>query len=194
MKKKIIISIIGCLILIIGIIGFIIWNNNRIVSTFTLDINPSIEINLDKNDKVKSVVALNEDAKGIIGKDLKGKTFGVWGLAFKPKTDDMREAPAITIINALLEMGANVKAYDSKAVSSAKKIFGNNITYTKNLYDALDGADAMLLLTEWNEFRRPDFERIKGLLKTPVIFDGRNQYNGERLKASGFEYICVGRI
>lgn len=127
------------------------------------------------------------------GKDLTGKTFGVWGLAFKPKTDDMREAPAITIINELLNLGAKVKAYDPKAMILAKRIFGDKITYCQKSYDALDGADAMLLLTEWNEFRRPDFERIKDLLKTPIIFDGRNQYNGERLTQSGFEYICVGK-
>ena len=127
------------------------------------------------------------------GKDLKSKTFGVWGLAFKPKTDDMREAPAITIINELLNLGAKVKAYDPKAMTLAKRIFGDKITYCQKSYDALDGADAMLLLTEWNEFRRPDFEKIKGLLKEPVIFDGRNQYNGERLTQSGFEYVCVGK-
>ena len=127
------------------------------------------------------------------GKDLTGKTFGVWGLAFKPKTDDMREAPAITIINELLNLGAKVKAYDPKAMILAKRIFGDKITYCQKSYDALDGADAMLLLTEWNEFRRPDFERIKELLKQPVIFDGRNQYNGERLTQSGFEYVCVGK-
>ena len=127
------------------------------------------------------------------GNDLKGKTFGVWGLAFKPKTNDMREAPAITIINALLERGAKVQAYDPKAFDSAEFYFKDNIVYAKSSYDALEGADAMLLLTEWNEFRRPDFERIKSLLKTPVIFDGRNQYNGKRLLEAGFEYYCVGR-
>ena len=127
------------------------------------------------------------------GNDLKGKTFAVWGLAFKPKTNDMREAPAITIINALLEKGAKVQAYDPKAFDSAEFYFKDNIVYAKSSYDALNGADAMLLLTEWNEFRRPDFERIKSLLKTPVIFDGRNQYNGKRLLEAGFEYYCVGR-
>lgn len=127
------------------------------------------------------------------GNDLRGKTFAVWGLAFKPKTNDMREAPAITIINALLEKGAKVQAYDPKAFDSAEFYFKDRIIYAKSAYDALNGADAMLLLTEWNEFRRPDFERIKSLLKTPVIFDGRNQYNGKRLLESGFEYYCVGR-
>ena len=127
------------------------------------------------------------------GNDLKGKTFAVWGLAFKPKTNDMREAPAITIINALLKKGAKVQAYDPKAFDSAEFYFKDRIIYAKSAYDALNGADAMLLLTEWNEFRRPDFERIKSLLKTPVIFDGRNQYNGKRLLEAGFEYYCVGR-
>ncbi len=126
------------------------------------------------------------------GKDLSGKTFGVWGLAFKPKTDDMREAPAITIINALLKLGAKIKCYDPKAMDLAKRIFSDKIEYCTSSYDALKDADAMLLMTEWNEFRRPDFERIKGLLNQPVIFDGRNQYNAERLKENGFEYICVG--
>lgn len=128
------------------------------------------------------------------GRDLTGKTIGIWGLAFKPKTDDMREAPAITIINSLLNMGAKVRAYDPKAVESAKFYFGDRIIYTKSSYEALEDADCMLLLTEWNEFRRPDFERIKKLLKNPVIFDGRNQYDSERLIERGFEYYQVGYI
>ena len=127
------------------------------------------------------------------GKNLSGKTFAVWGLAFKPKTDDMREAPAITIINALLDAGAKVKAYDLKAMETARKIFGDKIIYAKSSYDALEGADAMLLLTEWNEFRRPDFDRIKLLLKEPVIFDGRNQYDTNRMSEKNIEYICIGK-
>ncbi len=134
-----------------------------------------------------------EKIKYKYGSDLSGKTFGVWGLAFKPKTDDIREAPAITIINELLKMGAKVRTYDPKAMNNSKGIFGEKIKYSKSAYEALEGADALLLLTEWNEFRRPDFERIKSLLKAPIIFDGRNQYNPERLKQSGFEYICVGK-
>lgn len=127
------------------------------------------------------------------GQDLSGKTFAVWGLAFKPKTNDMREAPSITIINSLLSRGAKVVGYDPKAIDTAKSIFENKIQYSKNAYDAIKGADAMLLITEWNEFRRPDFDKIKTLLKTPVIFDGRNQYDGKRLKAKGFEYFCIGK-
>ena len=127
------------------------------------------------------------------GENLSGKTFGIWGLAFKPKTNDMREAPAITIINALLEKGAKVQAYDPKAFDCAEMIFGSKITYAKSSYAALEGADCMLLLTEWNEFRRPDFDRIKSLLKEPVIFDGRNQYNATRLAQRGFEYYSIGK-
>ena len=127
------------------------------------------------------------------GENLEGKTFAVWGLAFKPKTNDMREAPSITIINALLEIGAKIKAFDPKAVEEAKFYFNNKITYTNNAYEALEGADGMLLLTEWNEFRRPDFEKIKTMMKTPVIFDGRNQYDTKRLEEKGFEYHQIGR-
>lgn len=125
--------------------------------------------------------------------DVNGKTFAVWGLAFKPKTDDMREAPAITIINLLLEKGAKIQAYDPKAMESAKYHFADKITYAKNSYDAINDADALLLLTEWNEFRRPDFDRIKSTLKTPLIFDGRNQYDAKRMRERGFTYYSIGK-
>ena len=126
------------------------------------------------------------------GENVSGKTFAVWGLAFKPKTDDMREAPSITIIKALLEKGAKIQAYDPKAMQTAKSHFGNKITYANNSYDALENADALLLLTEWNEFRRPDFDKIKSLLKSSVIFDGRNQYNKKSLTQKGFTYFSIG--
>lgn len=125
--------------------------------------------------------------------DLTGKTFAIWGLSFKPKTNDMREAPSITIINELLKRGAKVQAYDPKAFDSARIIFGDKITYVDSAYEALKNADCMLLLTEWNEFRKPDFEKIKELLKTPVIFDGRNQYNRELLLEKGFKYFSIGK-
>jgi len=125
--------------------------------------------------------------------DVKGKTFALWGLAFKPRTNDMREAPAITIIHSLLSNGAKIQAYDPKAADEAKLIFGDNITYVQNNYDALSKADALIVVTEWNEFRRPDFEKIKTMLKTPVIFDGRNQYEQKRMKERGFDYICIGK-
>lgn len=127
------------------------------------------------------------------GLDLKGKTFAVWGLAFKPKTNDMRMAPAITIVNALLEFGANVKAYDPKAFDYARNLWGDKIYYAKNSYDAIENAGAIAFADEWNEFRRPDFDRMKTLMKQPVIFDGRNQYEAERMIQRGFEYYCVGK-
>lgn len=127
------------------------------------------------------------------GDDLNGKTFAVWGLAFKPKTDDMREAPAITIINALLEKGAKIRAFDPKAMNTAKVIFDDKIEYAKNAYEAVENVDALLLLTEWNEFRRPDFEKVKILMTNSVIFDGRNQYDGVRISKKGFTYYCIGK-
>ena len=126
------------------------------------------------------------------GEDLTGKKFAVWGLAFKPKTNDMREAPSITVINRLLSLGAQVNTYDPKAIDTAKQIFGDKIVYSKNAYDALKDSDALILLTEWNEFRTPDFAKIKSLLKTPVIFDGRNQYSLFNLK--DFEYFQIGKV
>lgn len=127
------------------------------------------------------------------GSDLNGKIFAVWGLSFKPKTNDMREAPSITVIEKLLHYGAKIVAFDPKAMENAKEIFGNKISYAKNSYEALKNADAMLLLTEWHEFRHPDFEKIKSLLKTPIIIDGRNQYDTKNLVEKGFEYICLGK-
>jgi UDPglucose 6-dehydrogenase len=126
--------------------------------------------------------------------DISGKTFAVWGLAFKPRTDDMREAPSITIINTLLANGAKIKAFDPKAFPLAKTIFKNTIEYSDNSYEAAKDADALLLLTEWNEFRRPDFDRIKALMKRPVIFDGRNQYEIDRMQQRGFTYFTIGRL
>ena len=105
----------------------------------------------------------------------------------------MREAPSITIINALLDKGAKIQAYDPKAFELAKLEFGDKITYSENSYEALRNADAMLLLTEWNEFRRPDFDKIATLLKSKIIFDGRNQYNAQKLISKGFEYYQIGK-
>ncbi len=121
--------------------------------------------------------------------DINGKTFAVWGLSFKPKTNDMREAPSCTVINMLLDKGAIIRAYDPKAVDSAKKIWDRKIYYAKNAYDALIGADAMLLLTEWNEFRYPDIDKMKSLMNSYVIFDARYQYNCKNLEKKGFKYI-----
>jgi UDPglucose 6-dehydrogenase len=125
--------------------------------------------------------------------DLKGRTIALWGLAFKPRTDDMREAPAISITNRLLELGAGVRAYDPEAADTARRLFGDRIALCEKSYDALTGADALAVVTEWNEFREPDFKRIKQLLKTPVVFDGRNIYSPGHMRALGFTYFSIGR-
>ena len=130
------------------------------------------------------------------GEDLTGFTFGIWGLAFKPGTDDMREAPAIYILKELVKRGAQIQAFDPKAMHEAKEHYlkgVQNITYAAAKYDVLKGADALLLLTEWKEFRSPDFEEMKTQLKKPVIFDGRNQYNAFNLEEKGFEYHQIGK-
>jgi UDPglucose 6-dehydrogenase len=124
---------------------------------------------------------------------MKGRTVAVWGLAFKPRTDDMREAPSIPLIRALLAAGARVQAFDPEAVKTAKGIFDNGVTYTASNYDALKGADCLAILTEWNEFRRPDFARMRSLMKAPVIFDGRNLFEPQQMKQNGFTYYSIGR-
>ena len=129
------------------------------------------------------------------GEDLRGKTFAIWGYAFKPETDDMREASSITIIKDLISKGAKIKAYDPKALEQARDFYLKDIEgieYSKRKYDALDDSDAMILVTEWKEFRSPDFEEIKLRLKNPIIFDGRNQYDKKRLNDYGFEYHQIG--
>jgi UDPglucose 6-dehydrogenase len=125
--------------------------------------------------------------------NLSGKTIALWGLAFKPRTDDMREAPAIPIVEGLLARGAKVKAYDPAAGPVAKRIFGERIALCEKSYDALAGADALAIVTEWNEFREPDFEKMRSLLIAPVVFDGRNIYSPEQMRALGFTYFSIGR-
>lgn len=129
------------------------------------------------------------------GADLSGKLFTIWGLAFKPQTDDMREAPAIVIINELLKLGAKVQAYDPIAMEEAGKIFGNNpnIVLTEDEYRALEGSDGLMLITEWHQFRYPDFNRAAELMRNKVIFDGRNLYDPATVKALGFSYYGIGR-
>jgi UDPglucose 6-dehydrogenase len=126
-------------------------------------------------------------------KSLAGRTIALWGLAFKPRTDDMREAPAITIIERLLERGAAVRAYDPEAGPTARRLFGTRITLCDKSYDALAGADALAIVTEWNEFREPDFTKMRQLLTSPVVFDGRNIYSSEHMRALGFTYFAIGR-
>jgi len=149
---------------------------------------------------LRAVEAVNEAQKGrMVARmekhfgSLKGRQIAVWGLSFKPKTDDMREAPAITIVNGLLARGARVSAFDPEAEKIARGIFGSRITYSAGAYDALKGADALIVVTEWNEFRRPDFAKMKRLMRTAVIFDGRNIYNPAAMRALGFTYYSVGR-
>ena len=148
----------------------------------------------DVNDRQKFVIADKVIAR--FGEDLSDKTFAVWGLSFKPGTDDMREAPSIYIIKKLTALGAKIQAYDPKAVHEAKEFYLKNmacVTYPSNKYEALQNADAMLLLTEWKEFRAPDLQQIKNALKNPIVFDGRNQYDDERMEKMGFEYYQIGK-
>jgi len=125
---------------------------------------------------------------------LKGKTLAVWGLAFKPKTDDMREAPAITVVEGLLGSGARVRAHDPVAEEVARRIFdGRGVELVAEPYEAAEGADALLLVTEWNEFRQPDLARLKRIMRTPVLLDGRNVWDAAKARAAGFTYYGVGR-
>jgi UDPglucose 6-dehydrogenase len=153
---------------------------------------------------ITSVEEVNNRQKFVIadkiinkfGEDLSGKTFGLWGLAFKPGTDDMREAPAIYVVKELVKRGAKVQAYDPKAMEEAQHFYlkdVENIDYKNAKYEVLDNADALILLTEWKEFRSPDFSEIEKQLKTPVIFDGRNQYTTYGLEEKGFEYYQIGK-
>ena len=125
--------------------------------------------------------------------DLQGKHFALWGLAFKPNTDDIREAPALYIIDALLAAGATVSAFDPEAMPNVKELLGDKISFTENQYDALQNADALIIATEWNEFRTPEFEKISATLNNKVIFDGRNLFDLEYMKQQGFHYESVGR-
>jgi UDPglucose 6-dehydrogenase len=124
---------------------------------------------------------------------LKDLTIAVWGLAFKPRTDDMREAPAVPIVDQLLELGARICAYDPEAEPTARRIFGDRIKLCEKSYEALAGADALVIITEWNEFREPDFRKMRQLLKSPVVFDGRNIYSPAQMQSLGFTYISIGR-
>jgi UDPglucose 6-dehydrogenase len=147
----------------------------------------------DANEAQKSVLGGKITKR--LGQDLSGMTFALWGLAFKPNTDDMREAPSLVLIADLLARGASIRAYDPVAVHEASRILGANprIAYTATPMEALDGADALVIVTEWKEFRSPDFETIKAKLKTPVIFDGRNLYEPATPRAAGLEYFAIGR-
>ena len=150
---------------------------------------------------LKAVERVNENQKSVLfrkitsrfGKELKGRRFAMWGLAFKPGTDDMREAPSLVLIEKLLEAGAVVRAFDPVAVEECKRRIGNRIEYADNMYDALEGADALIVVTEWAEFKIPKFTFIEKALKHKIIFDGRNIYNPEQMQEFGYEYYGIGR-
>lgn len=172
-------------------------------SCFPKDVKALIRTAQDKGypmKVLKAVEEVNEYQKEILFKkfsnyfngDLKGKTVAIWGLSFKPKTDDMREAPSIVLIERLLQAGVKVKAFDPVAIEEAKKYIGGGVDYVKDIYETVDGADAIMLVTEWNEFRLPSWNIIKKIMNHPVIFDGRNIYNGNDLRNLGFEYFSIG--
>lgn len=149
---------------------------------------------------LNAVEEVNESQKEVLfnkvrshfNNDLKGKTFALWGLSFKPKTDDMREAPSLVIIEKLLKAGASVVAYDPVAMHEAQRILGDSISYTTDMYNTLNGADALLIVTEWPEFRVPDFNEMSSRLNHKVIFDGRNIFDHQDMKKQGFDYYCIG--
>ena len=172
-------------------------------SCFPKDVKAMLRFAAEKNYKfaiLDAVEAVNERQKvRLLTKvqsqfgSLKGKQIALWGLAFKPRTDDMREAPSVPLIHGLLGAGASVQVYDPEAMKVARSIFASKISYADNSYAALTGADALVIVTEWNEFREPDFARMRKLMRNPIIFDGRNLYNPEQIRAHGFTYISIGR-
>ncbi|WP_411032147.1 UDP-glucose dehydrogenase family protein [Spongiimicrobium sp. 3-5] len=158
---------------------------------YTANLITSVE---DVNDRQKLVIA--NKVINRFGDDLTGKTFAIWGLAFKPETDDMREAPAIYVIKELAKRGAKINAYDPKAMDEAQHFYLKDVegvSYFNSKYETLQNADAMILLTEWKEFRSPDFEELKVQLNQPIVFDGRNQYNDKSMAKRGFEYFQIGK-
>jgi UDPglucose 6-dehydrogenase len=172
-------------------------------SCFPKDVKAILKFAADRGydfETLRAVENVNQRQKGrLVTKmkahfgNLSGKTIALWGLAFKPRTDDMREAPAITIVERLLAEGAKVQAYDPEAGRVARGLFGSKIQLVEKGYDALKGADALAVVTEWNEFREPDFPRMRKLMRSPVIFDGRNIYSPEQMQAQGFSYFSIGR-
>lgn len=157
-------------------------------------LNPLVMQAVEDTNSVQKLLLVDKVKKHYDNK-IDTLVFAVWGLAFKPQTDDMREAPSVVIINALLEAGAKIQAYDPAAMDEAKRTFGDRegLSYGHDEYSVLEEADAMLLITEWHQFRYPDFKRIKGYLKQPVIFDGRNQYDPHQMRKLGFAYYSIGR-
>ena len=172
-------------------------------SCFPKDVKALLKSSADKGYEFKilsAVEAVNEAQKARLVdkmeahfKEMKGRTIALWGLAFKPRTDDMRDAPAISIIERLLALGVNVRAYDPEAAPRARELFDGRIAVCEKSYDALTGADGLVIVTEWNEFREPDFAKMRKLMRSPVVFDGRNIYSAEHMRSLGFTYFSVGR-
>jgi UDPglucose 6-dehydrogenase len=172
-------------------------------SCFPKDVKAMLQFAAAKNYDFKilqAVEAVNERQKQRLLEKLtahfgalQGKRIAVWGLAFKPRTDDMREAPSVPLIEGMLAAGADVHAYDPEAMPVARGIFGARLTFADNSYATLTGADALVIVTEWNEFREPDYARMKKLMRGAVIFDGRNVYNPDQIRAQGFTYYSMGR-
>ncbi len=173
-------------------------------SCFPKDVKALQKAGKDENYDFKilnSVIEINSAQKTILlpkiatyfNNDLKGKTIAIWGLAFKPETDDIREAPSIAIMDALLQKGAKLQVFDPEAMPNIRKRFGDKLNYSDSMYAALTGADGLLICTEWSIFRTPDFSKLKRLLNNPVIFDGRNLYDVNDMEAEGFTYVSIGR-
>jgi UDPglucose 6-dehydrogenase len=174
-------------------------------SCFPKDVNAIIHLAKSKGGAVtllEAVDRVNEQQKHVLpnkirahfGNKLAGKCLGVWGLAFKPRTDDVREAPALTLIDEMLKEGVQLRVHDPEAIANVKATYGDKLTYCDRPYSALEGVDGLVVVTEWNEFRHPDFEVMRRLMRTPVIFDGRNLYDPKALQAGGFTYYSIGRM
>jgi UDPglucose 6-dehydrogenase len=173
-------------------------------SCFPKDVNALIKTSKERGSEMRLLTLVdqvNKDQKQVIvkkilkhfGDDIKGMKFAVWGLAFKPNTDDMREAPSVVIIEELLKRGAIVTAYDPEAMKNARFYLQDRVQYAEDQYKAVDGANALLVLTEWNEFNNPDLEHVKSMLKQPIIFDGRNVFNRRKTKELGFTHYSIGK-
>jgi UDPglucose 6-dehydrogenase len=173
-------------------------------SCFPKDVKALAHTALEKDYEfrlVSTVIEVNDQQKLILGKKIKnyfgseltGFTFAIWGLAFKPETDDIRDAPSLELIRELLAAGATVRVFDPEATNNVKQIFGDKILYAADQYEAVSGASALIIVTEWSEFRNPDFDKIAAKLKHPAIFDGRNVYSLEKMQDLGFYYESIGR-
>src|SRR5690606_5768269 len=173
-------------------------------SCFPKDVKALQKAGKDKNYDFKilnSVIEINSAQKTILllkiekyfNNDLKGKTIAIWGLAFKPETDDIREAPSIAMMEALLDKEVKLQVFDPEAMPNIEKRFGDKLNYSDSMYTALEGADALLICTEWSIFRTPDFSKLKKLLNNPVVFDGRNLYDVNDMETEGFIYVSIGR-